>query len=177
MTKPSTSPVVVNGWTIFAHPVFLDQVETLVRQVEDLRHKDRTGYVRKNASKRLAAIAKLAFDVIPQDPGRPEYRQGNTLGKEHKHWLRAKFFQQNRLFFRYHALSKIIVYSWVNDEGTKRAYESSDDAYRVFRKMLESGHPPDDWDALLAEARVDADRLQRVASQAAAAQPKSEKKG
>jgi toxin YhaV len=54
MTNPSTSPVVVNGWTIFAHPVFLDQVETLVRQVE-VRHKDRVGYVRKNASKRIAA--------------------------------------------------------------------------------------------------------------------------
>jgi hypothetical protein len=27
------------------------------------------------------------------------------------------------------------------DEDTKRAYESSDDAYRVFRKMLESGQP------------------------------------
>lgn len=56
------------------------------------------------------------------------------------------------LFFRYHAPSKVIVYAWVNDEDTKRAYESSDDAYRVFRKMLESGHPLDDWDQLLAEA-------------------------
>ncbi|MCA3148953.1 MAG: type II toxin-antitoxin system YhaV family toxin, partial [Burkholderiales bacterium] len=36
---------------------------------------------------------------------------------------------------------------------TKRAYQSDDDAYRVFRQMLESGHPPDDWDQLLAEAR------------------------
>jgi hypothetical protein len=36
----------------------------------------------------------------------------------------------------------VIVFAWVNDEDTKRAYESSDDAYRVFRKMLKSGHPP-----------------------------------
>jgi len=27
------------------------------------------------------------------------------------------------------------------------------DAYRVFRRMLESGHPPDNWDQLLAEAK------------------------
>ena len=47
----------------------------------------------------------------------------------------------------------MIVYAWVNDENTKRAYESGDDAYRVFRKMLESGHPPNDWDQLLAEAQ------------------------
>lgn len=108
--------------------------------------------MRKNASKRLAAILKLAFEVIPQDPGRAEYRQAGTLGEKHKHWFRAKFFQQYRLFFRYHAQSKIIVYAWVNDEDTKRAYESGDDAYRVFRKMLENGHPPGDWVALLSEA-------------------------
>lgn len=35
---------------------------------------------------------------------------------------------------------------WVNAEDSKRAYESRDDAYRVFRKMLDSGHPPDDWE-------------------------------
>jgi toxin YhaV len=95
----------------------------------------------------------LAFDVIPQDPTRPEYRQGNTLGDRHKHWFRAKFFQQYRLFFRFHASSKIIVFAWVNDDDTKRAYESSNDAYLVFRKMLESGHPPDDWTQLLAECQ------------------------
>ncbi len=120
-----------------------------------MRDKDPVGYVRKNASKRLAAIAKLAFDVIPQDPGRAEYRQGGTLGEEYKHWFRAKFFQRYRLFFRFHKESKIIVYAWVNDEDSKRAYESGDDAYRVFRKMLEGGRPPDDWLALLNEAEAD----------------------
>ena len=44
----------------------------------------------------------------------------------------------------YYAPSKVIVYAWVNDDDTKRAYESndgaskrayegSDDGYRVFR--------------------------------------------
>lgn len=162
--------LLVKGWTIFAHPLFLDQIETLIQHVEALKQKDPVGYVKKNATKRLAAVAKLAFDVIPQDPGRAEYRQGNTLGEDHKHWFRAKFFQQYRLFFRYHAPSKVIVYAWVNDEDTKRAYESSDDAYRVFRKMLGSGHPPDDWDQLLAEARAEAGRLQQISAKAAAPQ-------
>ncbi|RJG00210.1 type II toxin-antitoxin system YhaV family toxin [Noviherbaspirillum sedimenti] len=149
--KPA--PLVVNGWAIFAHPLFLAQLGALTRQVEALKQKDPAGYMKKNVSKRLAAISRLAFEVIPQDPARPEYRQGNALGEEHKHWFRAKFFQQYRLFFRYHASSKVIVFAWVNDEDTKRAYESSDDAYRVFRRMLESGHPPDEWDRLLAESR------------------------
>lgn len=164
MNTSSPAPLVIHGWTVFAHPLFLAQLEALAGQVEALKLEDPVGYGKKNASKRLAAITKLTFDIIPQDPTRPEYRQGNTLGDEHKHWFRAKFFQQYRLFFRYHAASKLIVFAWVNDENTKRAYESNDDAYRVFRKMLESGHPPGDWDQLLSEARVEEQRMQNVAA-------------
>ncbi|QNG77640.1 Ribonuclease toxin YhaV [Stenotrophomonas maltophilia] len=102
-------------------PSVLAQIEALAQQVEASKQKDPVGYVKKNASNRLAAITKLAFDVIPQDPTRPEYRQGGTLGDEHKHWFRAKFFQQYRLFFRYHAPSKVIVFAWVNDEDTDLA--------------------------------------------------------
>lgn len=159
MIQAKSTPLVVNGWTIFAHPLFLNQLETLIQQVEALRQKDTLGYVKKNASKRLAAIAKLAFADIPQDPTNPEYRQGNSLGEDHKHWFRAKFFQQYRLFFRYHASSKVVVLAWVNDEDSKRAHESADDAYRIFRKMLASGKPPDDWDQLLSESRQANERL------------------
>lgn len=163
MSMGKLAPLVIHGWMVFAHPLFLAQLEALTRQVGAFRQQDPVGYVKKNASKRLAAISKLAFDIIPQDPARPEYRQGGTLGNDHKHWFRAKFFQQYRLFFRYHAQSKIIVYAWVNDEDTKRAYNSSDDAYLVFRKMLENGQPPDDWDTLLAEAEAESIRLDRIA--------------
>lgn len=140
----SANHLIINGWMIFAHSLFLRQIETLIKEVESLKRKDPVGYVGKNATKRLAAITKLAFEVIPQDPTRAEYRQGSALGEKHKHWFRAKFFQQYRLFFRYHGQSKIIVYAWVNDSETKRAYESSQDAYRIFRKMLDGGNPPED---------------------------------
>jgi toxin YhaV len=167
MSGAKPEPLVAHGWTIFAHPLFLDQLEELTKQVEALRQKDPTGFRKKNATKRLAAIAKLAFDVIPQDPARPEYRQGNSLGDDHKHWFRAKFFQQYRLFFRYHAASKVIVFARVNDEDTKRAYESGADAYRVFRKMLATGHPPDGWERLLTEARAESGRLRQITTEAA----------
>lgn len=146
--------VVVNGWSLFAHPLFIQQLDTLVAQVAEVQHKDSRGYRKKNVTKRLAAIRQLAFEVIPQDPTRPEYRQGLTLGEDNKHWFRAKFFQQYRLFFRFHAPSKTIVYAWVNDQDTKRAYESSNDAYRVFGKMLASGNPPGDWAALLTASKI-----------------------
>ena len=165
--KPAPpAPLSANGWTLFAHPLFLDQIEALVARVEALRVKDPVGYTKKNATKRLTAIATLAFELIPQDPARPEYRQGSTLGDDRKHWFRAKFFQQYRLFFRYHQASRIIVFAWVNDEDTKRAYERSDDAYRVFQKMLKRGHPPDDWENLLAQAKRESNRLQTIVGRA-----------
>lgn len=154
--------LVVNGWNIFAHPLFLNQFEELLRQVESLRQRYPEDYKKKNATKRLAAIVNLAFAVIPQDPTRSDYRQGSTLGDNYKHWFRAKFFQQYRLFFRYHQEGKIIVFAWVNDDRSKRAYESKTDAYRVFKKMLENGHPPDDWNELLKEAIGESNRLEKV---------------
>lgn len=147
------NPLVVKGWRIYAHSLFISQLDELTNKVERLRQKYPHDYQKKNATKRLAAINKLAFEIIPQDPTRKEYRQGNTLGSEYKHWFRAKFFQQYRLFFRYHQQQKIIVYAWVNDEKSKRAYESKTDAYRVFKKMLESGNPPNSWEILLDEAQ------------------------
>lgn len=152
------SGLVVNGWTIFCHPLFLDELGSLISTTEELRSKYPSNFTKKNSSKRLAAISKLAFDVIPEDPSLPEYRQGNTLGGDHRHWFRAKFFQQYRLFFRFDSASKIIVYAWVNDAKNKRAYGSKSDAYRVFEKMLRNGHPPDDWAQLLDEAQGGLDR-------------------
>jgi toxin YhaV len=89
MKSGQPTPLLIHGWTVFAHPLFLAQV--LVQQVEAIKQKDPVGYKAKTACKRLAAIAKLAFDVISQDPTRTEYRQGGTLGAGHKHWLHAKF--------------------------------------------------------------------------------------
>lgn len=155
MSDAKKTPLVIHGWTVFAHPLFLAKLDALSVKVQAQMQKDPTGYTKKNAYKRLAAIKRLAFDVIPQDPTKPEYRQGATLGGDHKHWFRAKFFQQYRLFFRYHTASRIIVLAWVNDESNKRAYDSSDDAYKVFQKMLLTGHPPDDWDQLLRESLDD----------------------
>src|SRR3990170_952806 len=136
MKPAAAAPLAVNGWTLFAHPLFLDQVEGLVARVEALRARDPTGYTRKNATKRLAAIAMLSFELIPQDPTRPEYRQGSTLGAARKHWFRAKFFPQYRLFFRSHQESGIIVSGGENEGETKRPYERWDDASRVIRTLI-----------------------------------------
>lgn len=156
------APFAANGWAIYAHPLFLDQLMTLTDEVEARKRRDPETWRRKNASKRLAAILKLVTTDIPADPGAPQFRQGDTLGSHRKHWFRAKFFQQYRLFFRFDSSRKIIVFVWLNDEDTLRAYGSRSDAYSVFKGMVDSGHPPDDFDAVLKEAKGAAARFAQL---------------
>jgi hypothetical protein len=55
------------------------------------------------------------LDMIPADPSRREYRQGNTLGEAYRHWFRAKFFGRFRLFFCYDgdATPAVLAPDWV----------------------------------------------------------------
>lgn len=156
----------INGWKIYLHPCFLDQYEALLAETEAAKARDEATYRKRASTRMLAAVHRLAFEIIPGDPTRPEYRLGDTLGKQHRHWFRAKFFQQYRLFFRFHENSRIIVLAWVNDEGTKRAYGSRTDAYLVFAKMLGRKRPPDDWDTLIAECKRAETRSGRARSAA-----------
>ena len=137
----------VNGWALYAHPLLTGQLEKLTDAAERERH------IPGPNTKLLAALNHLIFEAIPQDPSRPEYRQGATLGSNHKHWFRAKFGNgRYRLFYRYDSQAKVIVYAWVNDASTLRTYGSRTDAYAGFGKMLKQGNPPDDWKALLEAA-------------------------
>lgn len=158
------APLVVNGWSIYAHPLILDQIETQIEAVEASRAKHPENYKSKNPAKRLAAVFKLITETIPADPTSPAFRQGDTLGANNKHWFRAKFFQQYRLFFRFDKAAKVIVLAWVNDETTLRAFESKHDAYKVFKSMLSKGNPPGDFDALLKAAKKETARLSKVVS-------------
>ena len=67
-----TIPMIVNGWTLYTHPLFKEQYLNLKSQVEGLREKDPKGYFKKNATKRLAAIQRLIFELIPHDPTNAE---------------------------------------------------------------------------------------------------------
>ncbi len=136
-------------WTLLFHPQIVGQLARLARAVERAKRRDPGGWRRNANAKLLAAIRKLMFEIVPGDPARPEYRQGSTLGVEYRHWFRAKFGGRFRLFFRYDSRSRIVVYAWVNDESTLRKAGSKSDPYAMFRRMLDSGNPPDGWRALL----------------------------
>lgn len=132
-----------HGWTLLFHECVVEQLQKLhaaTLRAQKANPEDFQG----NANVKLfRALSQLMLDVVPSDPARDEYRQGNTLGPDHRHWRRAKIGRRFRLFFRYDSRAKIIVFAWVNDEQTLRSSGSKSDPYAVFEKMLGRGNPPD----------------------------------
>lgn len=144
-----------HGWTLLFHECLVGQLRRLHAAVTRVQQKDPIG-VESNANTRLfVALSKLIFETVPSDPNREEYRQGNTMGTAFRHWRRAKVGRRFRLFFRFDSKAKIIVFAWVNDENGLRSSGSKTDPYVVFQRMLERGHPPDDWSKLVLESRED----------------------
>ncbi len=143
-----------HGWNILFHDCLIEQLQKLDAAVR-ARAQEPKGFESNANVKLFNALAQLIFEVVPTDPNRDEYRQGNTMGSAFRHWRRAKIGRRFRLFFRFDSKTRIIIFAWVNDEHTLRSSGSRTDPYAVFQKMLKSGHPPDDWAALLAASKAD----------------------
>lgn len=144
-----------HGWTLLFHDGVIEQMRKLhvaMRRAE----QNEPAHFESNANVKLfRALSHLMLDVVPSAPARDDFRQGNTLGPDYRHWRRAKIGRRFRLFFRYDSTSKVIIYAWVNDEQTLRAAGSKSDPYALFERMLGRGHPPDDWAALMAASHAE----------------------
>ena len=137
------------GWTLLFYTEFSRQLAQLENAAEHARRTDPQGFASNSSVKLLRAVYQATSEVIPQDPSRTEYRQGNTLATRHRHWRRARIGRRFRLFFRYDTTAKVIVYAWMNDERTLRSAGSRTDPYSVFARMLARGDPPSDWASLI----------------------------
>lgn len=143
-----------HGWNLLFHDCLIGQLQRLHAAASRARAQDPDGFESNANVKLFAALTELILEVVPGDPGRDEYRQGNTMGAAFRHWRRAKIGRRFRLFFRFDSKTRIIIYAWINDEHTLRASGSKTDPYVVFQKMLRQGHPPDDWNALRAASKA-----------------------
>jgi len=140
-------------WTTGIHPAFELQFNNYKLLAAKAKSKVGEDWVNTRAGKKFLALNKQVREGIPANPSNPEYRLGDSLGVSYTHWFRAKFLQQYRIFFRYSTRSEVIVYAWVNNDDTLRSYGSKTDAYVVFRKMLEAGKVPNNWEELMAESK------------------------
>jgi len=130
-----------HGWNLLFHECLIEQLQKLEAAVQRAGKQDPEGFEANANVKLFNALAHLMLETVPSGPDREEYRQGNTTGAAFRHWRRAKIGRRFRLFFRFDSRSRVIIFAWVNDG--------------VFRKMLERGHPADDWATLQAACTGD----------------------
>lgn len=140
-----TNKSCVNGWTLYQHPLFKDQLTSIKKDVIELKKSDPENYKSHPKTKLLASLFKAIKERVPNNPDDPEFRQGHTLGKDNNHWRRVKNGMPNRyrLFFRFRsAPPPSIIYAWINDDETLRKAGAKTDCYEVFKNMLKRGVVP-----------------------------------
>jgi toxin YhaV len=142
-----------HGWNLLFHDGLIEQLQKLQAASKRAQAQDPQGFESNANVKLFKALSQLMLETVPSDPNREEYRQGNTMGPAFRHWRRAKIGRRFRLFFRFDSKTKLIIFAWVNDENTLRSTGSKSDPYAVFQKMLQRGHPPDDWAALVSASK------------------------
>jgi toxin YhaV len=143
-------PPRAQGWWLLTWSEFQRQFDALMAEVERLRDRDPAGYGAHPQTKLLATILRLITEDIPREPGHKDFWQGATLGGEYTGWYRARFHQRFRLFFRFRSVERAIVYAWV-ETGLRKSGDRND-PYAVFRRMLDRGSPPTDFDELLRQS-------------------------
>ena len=149
-----------HGWALLFHDCVIEQLQKLHAAARRAQENDPKGFESTAHVKLFRALSQLMMDVVPGDPARDEYRQGNTLGPAHRHWRRAKIGRRFRLFFRYDSKAKVIVYALGNDEQTLRSSGSKSDPSAVSAPMPGRGNPPDDWNALVRASKQNWSKLE-----------------
>lgn len=146
-SAPAT--LTLNGWTFLAWPAFDERWGNLIRAVADRRKAGPRGGRVSPEETVLAALVHVIRDHIARDPNDRRFRLRNDLAA----WRRVKFLGRLRLFFRFSSAHRLVVLTWLNDEGSLRKEGSSTDPYGVFAAMLARGEIPVDWTSLVAESR------------------------
>jgi toxin YhaV len=143
-----------HGWELWFGELFAATWVLQRKRVKQLKAKRKpSDFAMHPEVKLFAALVNIVHEVVPRNPEEPEFRLGGTLGSKYTNWRRVKGHglpTRMRLFFKYSSSRRVIVFAWLNDEGTLRKAGAPTDVYTVFQNMLKSGNPPDDLDSLLA---------------------------
>ena len=117
-----------HGWHLLFHECLIEQLRKLEVAVQRAKTQDPRGFESNANVKLFNALARLLLETVPSGPDREEYRQGDTMGAELRHWRRARIGRRFRLFFRFDSRSRIVIFAWVkaDDWATLRAACTAD---------------------------------------------------
>ncbi|MFB1011554.1 MAG: type II toxin-antitoxin system YhaV family toxin, partial [Thiopseudomonas sp.] len=67
-----------HGWTLLFHDCLIEQLQRLHTATRRAQENDPQGFESNANVKLFRAMSQLILDVVPDDPARDEFRQGNT---------------------------------------------------------------------------------------------------
>jgi toxin YhaV len=104
-----------HGWTLLFHEGLIEQlrkVQAAALHASDSELQRLDG----NANATLfQALSHWVMDAVPGDPSRDAFRHCNIAEPAHSNWRCAKIGGRFRLFFRYDARAKVIVFAALQD--------------------------------------------------------------
>lgn len=129
-------------WAAYITRHLDSRLKQLERNIERLRRENQD--LRNHPDVRLYVGAVRGMEKARQDPTRPEYLLGNTLGTEHRDWRRIKRLlpSRYRMFFKFFSTDRDVFFVWMNDAETLRKEGAKSDCYAYFRWMLDAGKVP-----------------------------------
>jgi toxin YhaV len=128
-------PMLCQGWRIYFHPLFFQQWQDLIKQVEHLKLKlEGDRFLKHPEVKLLKAINVGIREKIPLDPMAAYFRLQGPL-RQFNRLKKMGLPPRYRLFFRVFPQEKAIIILWL---GFPRKAGDQKDCYRVFEKMLKN---------------------------------------
>lgn len=128
-----------HGWTLLFHDCVAQQLQKLSAAADRAKQTDPDGFEGNANVKLFRGLSQLILDVVPSDPARDEYRQGNTLGAAYRHWRRAKVGKRFCLFFRYDSKARVIVFAGSTTNGRCGRLAASPTRMRCSRRCSDEG--------------------------------------
>lgn len=140
-------------WTAYRHRYFRARMEALENEIKKIQAKSPERLQGHPLVALYVAIAERVKEICV-NPTSDIYWLGNTLGKEHRDWRRAKdgLPDRYRMFFKFFSQTQEIYFAWINDEKSLRKQGAKTDCYAVFKRLLDKGVIPSDRASLFTQA-------------------------
>jgi len=113
-----------HGWTLLFHGGFIEQLRKVKAAAVPVSDSEPQQFDGDANAKLFQALSHWVMDAVPCDPSRDAFRHCNIAEPAHSNWRCAKIGGRFRLFFRYDARAKVIVFAALKDRATAMAPSS-----------------------------------------------------
>ncbi len=126
-----------NNYLLKCHNFYSSRTSELKVQVKMLKESlPREQYIQHEVVKFAARLKKATFDIIPEDPNKPEYYLHGDL-KGYRRYKQG--LKRYRLFFTFSNTPPLILYLYINDDKHLRKEGDKNDPYEEFKRLVKRG--------------------------------------